>query len=96
LFTTERLATEYALARASRPSLTIALPEVNAYTVGQLLFLLEVQTAFAGGLYNINPFDQPGVELGKHYTYGLMGRSGFSNKREEFEARKPKKDKYIL
>jgi len=96
LFTAERLATEYALARASRPSLTIALPEVNAYTVGQLLFLLEVQTAFAGGLYNINPFDQPGVELGKHYTYGLMGRSGYSSKREEFESRKPKKDKYIL
>ncbi|MBN2289007.1 MAG: glucose-6-phosphate isomerase [Candidatus Glassbacteria bacterium] len=96
LFTAERLATEYALAQADRPSFTITLPEVNPFTVGQLLYLLEVQTAFAGGLYNINPFDQPGVELGKHYTYGLMGRSGYDGKREEFENRQPKKDKYFL
>ncbi|MEA2063718.1 MAG: glucose-6-phosphate isomerase [Gemmatimonadota bacterium] len=96
LFTAERLATEYALARAGRPSMTILLPEVNPYTVGQLLYLLEVQTAFTGGLYNINPFDQPGVELGKNFTYGLMGRSGYDEKRLEFENRKAKLDKYIL
>ena len=96
LFNAERLATEYALASANRPSLTIHLPEVNPFTVGQLLYLLEVQTAFAGGLYNINPFDQPGVELGKHFTYGLMGRPGYSDKLEEFDRREPKKDKYIL
>ena len=94
LFTAERLATEYALLQASRPSLTIELPEVNPFTLGQLFFLLEVQTAFAGGLYNIDPFDQPGVELGKKYTYGLMGRQGFSEVREKFEERAPKKDKY--
>jgi glucose-6-phosphate isomerase len=96
LFTAERQATEYALVKAGRPSMTIVLPEVNPFTVGQLLYLLEVQTAFAGGLYNINPFDQPGVELGKHYTYGLMGRSGYEEKLEEFERREPKKAKYIL
>ncbi len=96
LFTAERLATEYALAQANRPSLTIHVPEINPFTVGQLLFLLEVQTAFAGGLYSINPFDQPGVELGKHFTYGLMGRPGYGNKLQEFAEREPKKDKYIL
>ncbi|MFH1070557.1 MAG: glucose-6-phosphate isomerase, partial [Candidatus Glassbacteria bacterium] len=94
LFAAERLATEYALLQAGRPSLTISLPEVNPFTLGQLFYMLEVQTAFAGGLYNIDPFDQPGVELGKKYTYGLMGRAGFEEVRENFEKRTPRNEKY--
>ena len=39
--------------------------------------MLEVQTAIAGELYNINTFDQPGVENVKNYIYALMGRPGF-------------------
>ncbi len=31
----------------------------------------------AAGLFGINPYDQPGVELGKRITYHLMGREGF-------------------
>jgi len=94
LFTVERLATEYALLTSGRPSMTISLPEINPFTLGQLFYMLEVQTAFAGGLYNINAFDQPGVELGKQLTYGLMGRPGFENMRESFNNRQRKKDKY--
>jgi glucose-6-phosphate isomerase len=94
LFAAERLATEYALLAAGRPSMTISLPEINPFTLGQLFYMLEVQTAFAGGLYNINAFDQPGVELGKQLTYGLMGRHGFENMRESFDNRQRKKDKY--
>jgi glucose-6-phosphate isomerase len=36
-----------------------------------------------GEILNVNAFDQEGVELGKRYTYGLMGRAGF----EEYAAR---------
>ena len=96
LFDAERRATEYAMLQAGRPSMTITVPEVNAFTLGQLFYMLEVQTAFAGGLYNINPFDQPGVELGKKLTYGMMGRQGFENVREEFEDRPAKLDKYLI
>jgi glucose-6-phosphate isomerase len=39
--------------------------------------LLEVATVLAGALYNVDPLDQPGVEQGKIYAYGLMGRDGF-------------------
>ena len=31
----------------------------------------------------VDPFDQPGVEQGKNYTYGLMGRSGFEAEAQE-------------
>ena len=41
--------------------------------------MLEVQTAIAGELYNINTFNQPGVEQAKYYTYALMGRAGFED-----------------
>ena len=86
LIQAERMATEFALTQAGRPNLTITLPEINPFTVGQLLYMLEVQTVFAGGLYNINPLDQPGVEEGKKATYALMGREGYEKKRAEIEA----------
>ena len=50
---------------------------VDPYHIGQLLYLFDVQTAIAGELYNINTFNQPGVEQAKNYTYALMGRAGY-------------------
>ena len=41
--------------------------------------MLEVQTAIAGALYNINAFNQPGVEQAKNYTYALMGRAWYED-----------------
>jgi glucose-6-phosphate isomerase len=96
LIKAEQIATEYALLKAQRLNMTISFPEVNAFTVGQFLYLLEVQTAFAGELLNINAFDQPGVEEGKEATYALMGRPGFESKKEELDVRKPKKCEYII
>jgi glucose-6-phosphate isomerase len=65
LIQAEQMATEYALYKAKRMNRTIMLPEVNAFTIGQLLYMLEVETAFVAELLNINAFDQPGVEEGK-------------------------------
>ena len=36
-----------------------------------------VATVYAGALYDVNPLDQPGVELVKQLTYGIMGREGY-------------------
>ncbi len=85
LIQAEMLASEMALTHNHRMNCTITLPEVNAFTIGQLLQMLMIQTAFAGGLYNIDPFDQPGVEQGKQYAYGMMGRKGFEGKKKEVE-----------
>ncbi len=81
----EQTATELALTKNSRPNSRITLSEVSPYTIGALLYMFEVQTAFAGGLYNINPFDQPGVEEGKVLTYAMMGRRGYEEKKKEIE-----------
>ena len=49
----------------NRPSLSLLLPELTPYTIGQLLSLYEHQVAVQGWVWGINSFDQWGVELGK-------------------------------
>lgn len=49
----------------NRPSLTLLLPLLNAYSCGQILALFEHRTAVQGFVWDINSFDQWGVELGK-------------------------------
>ncbi|HDQ26307.1 MAG TPA: glucose-6-phosphate isomerase, partial [bacterium] len=95
LLNAEQKATEMALTKNRRPNMTISMPEISEFTMGQLIYLLEVETAFIGELYNINAFDQPGVELGKVLTYAMMGRKGYEAKLKEM---KPKKNsgKYII
>jgi glucose-6-phosphate isomerase len=77
LMAAEQRSTAWALAQRGRPSLTITLPRVDAFSVGALLYLLEMAAAIAGELYDVNAFDQPGVELSKQATYALMGRPGY-------------------
>lgn len=96
LIQAERRATERALTNNKSPNLTITLPSINAFTLGQLFFLMEVAISFAGALYGINPFDQPGVEEGKRFTYGLMGRKGFEDKKKEIEEQIKINNKYIV
>jgi glucose-6-phosphate isomerase len=62
-----------ALKISQRPVSRIILPRVNAHTVAQVLYMLEVETAMAGRLYNVQTFDQPGVEEGKKIARKLMG-----------------------
>jgi glucose-6-phosphate isomerase len=76
LLNNEKRATEYALLESERPCLTVVFPEVNAYTVGQFIYLYEVTTSFTGALFGINPYNQPAVELGKDATFALMGKPG--------------------
>lgn len=83
LINAEADSTAVALTDFKRPNLTITLPKVDARSLAQLFYMLEVQTAIIGELYNINAFDQPGVEQAKNYTYALMGRAGYEESKEE-------------
>ena len=96
LINTERLATEYALTTANRLNYTIMLPEVNAFTIGELLYLFELETAYTGAMLNIDTFNQPGVEGGKNATYALFGRKGYEQTKAQMESAPKKKGEYIL
>lgn len=78
LLDAERRATAEALRHAERPSMTIEVERVDAAALGALFMLFQIATVYAGALYGVDPLDQPGVELGKQLTYGLLGRAGFS------------------
>ena len=95
LIQAENKATAYALTKAGRLNYTITLPEVNEFTLGQLLFLFELQTAYAGAMFDINTFNQPGVEAGKKATFALLGKPGYADKKAELDAAAPD-PKYIV
>ena len=86
LLDAERRGTTAALVSVGRPVLELAVPRVDARAIGELIMFFETATAIAGLLRGIDPFDQPGVEAGKHYAYGLLGRDGFGDRADEVEA----------
>jgi glucose-6-phosphate isomerase len=87
----ERRATAGALATRGRPNMTFELDAVDAWHVGALMMLLECATVYAGAMYDVNPLDQPGVELGKQFTYAMLGRPDADAARKEWE-KLPKPD----
>jgi glucose-6-phosphate isomerase len=91
LIKAEEESSELALAKRGHPNMTIHIPSIDAYHLGELFQFFEIATAFTGLLMGINPFNQPGVEEGKNFTYGMMGKKGFEAKREEVE--QTRKDK---
>ncbi|HET8656171.1 MAG TPA: glucose-6-phosphate isomerase [Longimicrobiaceae bacterium] len=96
LLRVEQQATEAALAQRGRMSMTISLPRVDERALGGLFMLLEIATVYAGGLYGVDPMNQPGVELGKQLTYGIIGRQGYEARRDEWDAREPKNEDWVI
>ncbi len=68
-----------------RPSVTILLPRLDAFTLGQLVAMYEHKVATLGALWGINPFDQWGVELGKQLADPLLA---------ELTARAPRPERH--
>lgn len=91
LFRAEKFATELAFTEAGRPNSSFVFPAADEHSIGQMMMLAEWQTAYAGEFYDINAFDQPGVELGKQLTYALLGRKGFDAERARIAAYRKQK-----
>jgi len=91
LIKAEEESTEMALAKRGRPNMTIRVPVIDAYHLGQLFMFFEIAAAVTGFLLGIDPFNQPGVEESKNYTYGMMGKKGFDSKITELQQAREKK-----
>lgn len=78
LFRAEKLATEIALTEAGRPNATVQIESISEEGLGNFIMFSQYFAAYAGELYDINAFNQPGVEYGKKLTFAMMGRPGFS------------------
>ncbi len=91
LIDAEQRATAAAMTANGRPNCTFTLDKLDEEHLGAFLQMMEFETAFMGELLDINAFDQEGVELGKKYTYALMGRKGYEQYRDEFQAYEEKR-----
>ncbi|MHB9072714.1 MAG: glucose-6-phosphate isomerase [Desulfobaccales bacterium] len=92
----EQQATAFNLMKAGRPNLTLHLPEINPFTIGQLIYLLEMVTVAAAGLFGVKADAEPGAAGVKQTTSGLMDRPGFESFRQEGAAAPPALDKYRI
>ena len=64
--------TRAALYEKERESITVSIPEANAFNIGALIALYERAVGFYGTLVNINAYHQPGVEAGKKAATRLL------------------------
>ena len=81
----EQISTEMSLVHAGRPCYRLVLPEISASTLGALFYFMESLVIFTASLWQVNPFNQPGVEEGKNITYSMMGRTDYASMRLEYE-----------
>ena len=96
LIKAEEESSELALSKRGHPNMTISIPTVDGRRIGQLFQFFEIATAFTGLLMGINPFNQPGVEEGKNFTYGMMGKKGFDARKAEVEEARENKACWVI
>ncbi len=96
LMSKELFATRYNLTKRGRSNYTIAMDKVDEFNIGALMYLLQMQTAYAGALLKVNAYNQPGVEGGKNATYALFGRKGYEQLASEIKVSAPDNPKFIV
>ncbi len=79
LFDYEYSSTAYSLTTLDRPNYTLELDSITEESIGELIMLCELMTAYMGEFLNINTYDQPGVELSKVYIKACMNVKGYEN-----------------
>lgn len=87
----EQEATALALKKLGRPSATLSVSELSAFSLGQLFLVFELAVVYLAEMFEIDAFNQPGVEEGKQLMYALLGRAGWEDKKKEVEALRVKK-----
>jgi glucose-6-phosphate isomerase len=64
--------TQRAYKKKELPFVTITMPEKSAFCIGQLLQWKMMEIIYLGSLFNVNPFEQPQVELYKRETRAIL------------------------
>ena len=68
--------TNEAYASVQRPTATIHLPQIDEFTIGQLLQMFMLATVVEGRLVGTNPYGQPGVEAYKKFMMKRLRPDG--------------------
>ena len=59
------------------PVISITIPKLDEYYIGQMIFFFEMACAISGYILDVNPFDQPGVEAYKKNMFALLNKPGY-------------------
>jgi len=59
------------------PVISVNIPSLDAYYLGQLIYFFEISCAISGYILDVNPFDQPGVEAYKKNMFALLNKPGY-------------------
>ncbi len=86
LLEAEGLGTAMALAKTQTPLVHIRMKRTDEKAAGALMLLLEATTVFTGWLMDINPLDQPAVELGKRLANARLGAPGYAQEEADLAA----------
>ncbi len=86
LLQAEGLGTRMALTKHKLPLVQIDMQSTDAAAAGSLMMLLEITTLFTGWLMNINPLDQPAVEMGKRYANARLGAPNHDEEKNALDA----------
>ena len=69
------------------PNIRIALPTIEARTIGALLYFFEKACGISGYMLGVNPFNQPGVEAYKKNMFALLDKPGYEEESKAIKAR---------
>ena len=58
------------------PIITLNIPALNEFYIGQIVYFFEMACAISGYILDVNPFDQPGVEAYKSNMFALLNKPG--------------------
>ncbi|MDR1855750.1 MAG: glucose-6-phosphate isomerase [Desulfovibrio sp.] len=86
LLEAEAMGTRMALVQQAVPLLHVEMGATDAEAAGSMMMLLEAATIFTGWLMDINPVDQPAVELGKRLANARLGASGYPKESADLAA----------
>jgi len=85
LLDAEALGTCMALTQSKTPLVRIHMADSSERAAGALMALLEATTLLTGWLMDINPVDQPAVELGKRLANARLGAPGYAAENAELQ-----------
>ena len=69
------------------PNMTITIPEVTEYWLGQLIYFFEKACGVSGYILDVNPFNQPGVEAYKKNMFALLNKPGYEEESKAIQAK---------
>lgn len=69
------------------PVIRIELPQLDEYTLGQLIYFFEKACGVSGYILGVNPFNQPGVEAYKRNMFALLEKPGYEEETKAIKAK---------